>query len=159
MFYINTAFCSYLQFTQYPNIFGTEVVTYHIYIYLKYLKKKTAAGVFKSTIKKNSFRTIKHSVCDNCSSSGLKNQCECCQISACSLNTGAPQRGFSSAGAAAAWSSSHREVEGFWRGGGKRRQLGTTQVLLNSKFTSWSRYQLFGDNQPLMAFFKLDVKP
>lgn len=40
MFNINIAFCSYLQFTQYPNIFGTEVVTYHIYIYLKYLKKQ-----------------------------------------------------------------------------------------------------------------------
>lgn len=33
VFYINIAFCSYLQFTQYSNIFGT--VTYHIYIYLK----------------------------------------------------------------------------------------------------------------------------
>lgn len=46
MFYINIAFCSYLQFTQYPNIFGTEVVTYHIYIYLKYFFKKKQQLVF-----------------------------------------------------------------------------------------------------------------
>lgn len=41
MFYINIAFCSYLQFTQYSNIFGTEVVTYHIYNYLKSLKNSS----------------------------------------------------------------------------------------------------------------------